>query len=52
MDYKEKLVRWENLESETINRKVYVNRLARDNLKILDEEGYSRHVDIQEEAIR
>jgi hypothetical protein len=47
-----KLVRWENLETKTINRRVFVNRLARENLKIFDEEGRSNHLDIQEEPKR
>ena len=46
---RQKVIRWETLESHTTNRRIYINRLARENLKIFDEEGNSTHLEIQEE---
>ena len=48
-DNQEELVRWEALEGATLNRKLFISRLVRDNLRVLDEEGKALHIDVQEE---
>ena len=48
-DNHEELVRWETLEGPTLNRKLFISRLVRDNLRVLDEEGKALHIDVQEE---
>jgi hypothetical protein len=48
-DNHEELVRWETLEGATLNRKLFISRLVRDNLRVLDEEGKALHIDVQEE---
>lgn len=48
-DNREELVRWETLEGGTLNRKLFISRLVRDSLRVLDEEGKALHIDIIQE---